>query len=136
MTTKVLEVRDHGTCILALAIRMESDNCPIREWFIHYRSGYPRDGSSIMLMRLADGKATNDPYEWPAVTRDNRTMPVAHHWIIDHWDQLADGDVVDTAFILNETDVPKRSERVSVELHEGRHSLAQGVRLDAAAGKD
>ena len=26
--------------------------------------GYPEDGSSIMLMCLYDGRATNDPYFW------------------------------------------------------------------------
>ena len=40
-----------------------------------------------------------------------RTYPVAHDWIINHWDELLDGDVVDVEFILGETDVRKQSER-------------------------
>ena len=116
METKVLEIRDSGTCILALAIRMKSDGSEVRDWFIHYRSGYPRDGSSIMLMRLADGRATNDPYEWPAVTHDHRTMPHAHNWIIDHFDELSDGDVVDVQYLLKERETPKESERLTAVL--------------------
>ena len=36
---------------------------------------------------------------------------MAHHYIIEHWDKLRDGDVVDVSFILGETQQPKVSER-------------------------
>jgi hypothetical protein len=113
MTTKFLEIRDEGTTILALAIQMMS-NLPdgISHWFLHRRSGYPEDGSSIMLMCLSNGKATNDPYEWPALHMGTRTMGNAHDFIIDHWGELKDGDVVDVQVILGETKVPKVSERL------------------------
>lgn len=109
--SKVLEVRDRGTFIASLAIRMLAAN-PTQEFYFR-RCGYPADGSSIMLMRLYDGKATNDPYEWPAITGDGRTMPNAHNWIIDHFNELSDGDVVDVQVILGETTEPKVSERMA-----------------------
>ena len=40
-------------------------------------------------------------------------MPVAHNYIIEHWHELKDGDVVDVQFILGETKAPKVSERRS-----------------------
>jgi hypothetical protein len=125
MNTKFIEIRDEGTCILALAIQMQATAtglgdrtftdpaiAEIERWFLHYRSGYPDDGSSIMLMCLCDGKATNDPYEWIALGMGSRTMGNAHNWITDHWRDVKDGDVVDVQFILGETKVPKVSERL------------------------
>ena len=106
MRFKILEIRDIATHIPAMAIQMLAEN-PTQEYYVHGRCGYPRDGSSIMLMMLNDGKATNDPYEWGAC----RTMPYAHNYILEHFDELNDGDVVDVQVILGETDQPKTSER-------------------------
>jgi hypothetical protein len=105
-----LEIRDEGTNIPVLALQMLACN-ETQAYYIHERCGYPRDGSSIMLMLLNDGKATNDPYEWPALGMGRRTLPVAHDWILNHFADLRDGDVVDVEFILNETTVKKISER-------------------------
>ena len=110
MTCKVLEIRDSMTHIEALAIRMLADN-PIQDYGIHERCGHPRDGSSIVLMLLNDCRATNDPYEWGALGLDPRTMLVAHNYIIDHFTELKDGDVVDVEFILHEVTEPKKPER-------------------------
>ena len=112
MQTKLLEIRDEGTCILALAIQMAGAGS-IAHWFLHQRCGYPEDGSSIMLMCLYDGLSTNDPYEWPARGMGMRTMGTAHNWIIDHFAELLDGDVVDVQVILGETTAPKVSERLA-----------------------
>jgi len=120
MNTKLLEIRDEGTCILAIGIQMQAPPDPpvprwedtVAYWFLHYRSGYPEDGSSIMLMCLEDGRATNDPYEWGSRGMGLRTMPNAHNYIIEHWDELKDGDVVDVQVILGETTEPKKSERL------------------------
>ena len=131
MNTKLIEIRDEGTCILALGIQMLAiipgidtpftsdiremhEGGLLRDWFIHQRSGYPRDGSSIMLMCLADGRATNDPYELGSRGMGPRTMQNAHNHIIEHWDELRDGAVVDVQVILGETTVQKKSERLSV----------------------
>lgn len=109
--SKVLEIRDEGTFIGALAIRMLGVNL-IQHYYLR-RCGYPADGSSIMLMMLADGKATNDPYSWGELRMGPRTLPVAHNWIIDHYEDLKDGDVIDVQVILGETATPKLSERLA-----------------------
>jgi len=108
MKAKTLEIRDEGTFIPALAVNVNPDNAEQR--YLMRRCGYPCDGRpNVILTNLnADGgKATNDPYQW-----GGRTYPVAHEYIIAHWDELRDGDVVDVSFILGETDKPKVSERV------------------------
>jgi hypothetical protein len=73
------------------------------------RRFYPCDGApNILLTRLSadGGKAWNDPYAW-----GGRTFPIAHAYIIEHWETLQDSDVVDVQFILGETTAPKVSER-------------------------
>ena len=105
--TKILEVRDEATFIPVLAVDINPDNDEQR--YLMRRVGYPCDGKpNILLTELtADGSpAWNDPYAW-----GGRTFPVAHNYIIEHWDELKDGDVVDVSFILKETDKPKVSER-------------------------
>ena len=52
--------------------------------------------------------ATYDPFAWGS---DTRTYQVAHQYIIDHFDELESGAVVDVEFILKETTEPKKSER-------------------------
>lgn len=106
MKAKALEIRDEGTFIPALAVDMNPQVDEQR--YLLRRCGYPCDGRPNIILTSLDGsgKATNDPYEW-----GGRTYPVAHNYIIDHWDELKDGDVVDVSFILGETQAPKVSER-------------------------
>lgn len=131
MQAKALEIRDEGTFIPALAVNMNprppypqngtmsedefraSVEASGAQRYLLRRVGYPCDGRpNVIVTRLSgDGKATNDPYSWGDGTR---TFPVAHNYIIDHWDELKDGDVVDVSFILGETKAPKVSERVQV----------------------
>jgi hypothetical protein len=49
-----------------------------------------------------------DPYDWVG----DRTKPHAHQFIMEHWQELRDGDVIDVQFILGETDSPKVSEQL------------------------
>ena len=108
MKAKALEIRDEGMFIPALAVDMNPTQDSQR--YLLRRCGYACDGRpNVILTRLdGSGKATNDPYEW-----GGRTYPVAHNYIIDHWAELADGDVVDVQFILGETQTPKVSERIA-----------------------
>jgi hypothetical protein len=59
-------------------------------------------------MRLDDQRGHADPHDW-----GSRTMPVARNHIIDHFEALSDGDVVDVEHILGETTEPKVSERLA-----------------------
>ncbi len=107
MKVKAFELRDEGTFIPILCVDMNPEN-ESQRWLLH-RCGYPCDlRPNILMTRLsADGTpAWNDPYAW-----GGRTFPVAHDYIIEHWEELNDGDVVDVSFILGETAKPKFSER-------------------------
>lgn len=110
MIAKALEIRDEGTFIPALAVDINPANEGQR--YLMRRVGYPCDGRpNVIVTRLSgDGQATNDPYSWGGGAR---TWPVAHNYIIEHWAELKDGDVVDVSFILGETKSPKVSERVT-----------------------
>lgn len=116
MKTRILEVRDEGTCIPVLAIKMQAvmgDDCQtvsaarVRDYWLHQRTGYPRDGSAIVVMRLSDQGAKVDPYDWPGQAR---TMRVAHEFIYSNFNKLQDGDVVDVRVILKLATEPAVSE--------------------------
>lgn len=129
MKAKALEVRDDGTFIAILAVDMnpvepyaktghhtftehelKADvEASAAQRYLLRRCGYPCDGrpNVVITHMSADGMpACNDPHYWPG-----RTFPVAHQYIIEHWADLKDGDVVDVQFILGETKAPKVSER-------------------------
>lgn len=116
MKAKALEIRDEGTFIPALAVDMnpgyeDSAATALNQRYLLRRCGYPCDGRpNIAIAHLsADGTPIwNDPFAW-----GGRTYPVAHEYIIEHWDELRDGDVVDVSFILGESDKPKVSERAA-----------------------
>lgn len=124
MKTKILEIRDSKTCIPALAIQMLADD-EVQAYYVHEHCGYPRDGSSVVLMKLRefdDGEAKNDSCAWVGA----RTMPVAHNYVLDHFDELEDGDVVDVEFILGETEVKKTSERLPFVCEHEKHDDGEG----------
>ncbi len=86
MKIKMIEIRDSATCIAAMAISMQAAD--LVEYRFLRRCGYPSDGTSVMLMCLDDGKATNDPYGWPELGMGPRTMTVAHDWILANWERV------------------------------------------------
>ena len=106
MQVRAFELRDRATFIAVLAVNLVPLN-PAQHWLVR-RCGYACEGeNNVILTRLdGNGKATNDPYAW-----GDRTMQAAHNHIIDKWDELADGHVVDVEFILGEAPSPKVSER-------------------------
>jgi hypothetical protein len=108
--TKLVEVRDIGTFIPALVIRMTAEN--ESQGYLMGRAGFLKPPlqfqPSVILMKLSDQEATADSYAWKSGAR---TMPVAHEWLLDHFDDIEDGSVVDVEFILGETNEPKKSER-------------------------
>ena len=105
MKLKILEIRDEGTHVPVMVIQMLAED-EVQAWYVHGRCGHPRDGSGVGLVRLDYGDGKFDPHGW-----GGRTMPVAHDWIIRHFAELQDGDVVDVQHILGETQVKKLSER-------------------------
>lgn len=121
ITTKLLEIRDAGTFIPALAIQLDVDGTD-GEYLLR-RAGYGLGQRAVVLVKLIGGDAASDPYKWPPGTR---TMLIAHLVIAGHkhreivedrarsFDELSNGDVVDVEWLLGLTHAPKRSEQQEV----------------------
>ena len=105
MEIKLIEVRDRGTFIPALAMRVTSTGDVAGDWLLR-RGGFSLNGASIILIRLTDCEAQYDPYDWAS-----RTMQTAHVWLLEHFESLAHGAVIDVEHILGERSAPKASER-------------------------
>jgi hypothetical protein len=109
VTPKLVEIRDAGTFVPALAVKLDP-SCE-QERYLLARTGFGRSpvdqGMYVMLMRLAGGSgdAKCDPYEW-----GNRAMQVAHEHLVEHFDEIVSGSVVDVEYIMGVTSAPKRSE--------------------------
>lgn len=114
MDIKLIEIRDKATFIPAMAIRLQS--LRERELWLLRRAGYGLRqlmGDTtlppyIILCKLDGVEAEYDPFQW----RNRRTLSTAHQYLIDHWDDVHSGDLLDVEFILGEVDKPKVSERL------------------------
>lgn len=90
MKHKLLEVRDNATCIPVLATQMVVEN-GVEDKFL-WRYGYPRTPPySILLSNVSSGEGHVDPYDWGG----SYTMTCAHEYIINNFDDLENGQVVD-----------------------------------------
>jgi hypothetical protein len=113
MKSKVIEIRDAGTFIPALAIQLGSENEQER-WLLS-SAGYGRTFADqsryVFLAKIAGGspcKGAIDPFEWG---QNLRTYFVAHQHIVDHFEDLEEGAVVDVEYILGLRPTPKTSDR-------------------------
>lgn len=108
MEIKLFEIRDAATTIPAMATRL-SARSEAERWLLS-KAGYgvdPGDQHYVLFMRLADCESYYDPYSW----HGSRTMHLAHVHVLEQWDKLKSGDVVDVQFVLGETKEPKLSEQ-------------------------
>ena len=102
MTAKMFEIRDDGTCIPILAVRLDPTNESER-WLLS-RAGFGSSAEDqckyVQLCQISggEGRTACDPYDWVS-----RTYGVAHKYIIENFETLTSGDVVDVEFILGET---------------------------------
>lgn len=107
MTCKTIEIRDRGTFIPALAIRLDpSDD---RDRWLLARAGFGREaedqGRYVLLINLVKD-APYDPFgHGPA-----RTLGVVHQHLIEHFEEVGNGAVVDVEYLLGERAEPKTSE--------------------------
>ena len=112
MEVKAFELRDAGTFVPVLAIRLNPANEPER--YLLGRAGYgtsaERQATYVVMLGANDLAAKYSPLDWG----DNRSRQVAHQHITDNWDKLTSGMVVDVQYILGETDKPKASEAYEV----------------------
>jgi len=111
MILKTLEIRDAGTHIPALAIKMSHDD-PTHNYQLMRVGFMGGSDSQVILMMLNNQEAHSDPYDW---NRGARTMPEAHVWIEKHFDELKNGDVVDVDFLYGRTAKPKVSEQFNCQ---------------------
>ena len=107
---KFFEIRDRATFIPAMAVKIQqsNDNNNSENWLL-FRSGCSTGTSKVFLTHLVESKTAPDPYSWHHGTR---TMREAHKYIVEHWDELESGAIVDVEYILGESEEPKQTERM------------------------
>lgn len=128
MVSKIVEIRDSGTFIPALAVRLGSPNEVER--ILLGRAGFGRtmedQSEYIVLCKINGGEPCAshiDPFSWG---QNPRTMFVAHLYLLnrqgelgtgaekhDGFDALPQGVLIDVEFILGIRETPKVSEAYS-----------------------
>lgn len=105
MEMKCIEIRDEGTCIPALAVRMISTDLITDKYL--WRCGYPRGvmHPTIVLMRLMDQEAHSDPYDW-----GSNTMRWAHKELLENWEKYSNGKVLDVRTVRDPSIPPATPE--------------------------
>lgn len=101
MKTKVFEVRDSATLLPVLAVKMEGHT--EKEKKIVGRGGFA--SYHILVTDLENKETNHDPFAW-----DNSTMKTIHQYLIQHFDEVENTDVIDAEFIRGESQQPKSSE--------------------------
>jgi hypothetical protein len=98
MENKLFEIRDRGTLVPALGIRVSG-----ADGYLMRRAGF--GAPMVYLISLAKEQCNYDPYNW-----GNRTMGTAHEFIARTWAERTSGEVIDVEYIRGETTQPKVSE--------------------------
>ena len=107
MQIKLFEIRDSGTFIPAMAIKLGARDG--KDFYLLRRAGYGLNLGAYVLMAKLDGgngPLTCDPYDW-----SSNTMRLAHNYVQAHFDELENGQVVDVQFIVGNSAAPKKSEQ-------------------------
>jgi hypothetical protein len=111
VTCKTVEIRDRGTFVPALAIRL--DPADERDRYLLAQSGFGTTAEEMGKYVLLINLVKDAPYDafghGPA-----RTLRIAHHVLIDSFDHIENGEVVDVEYLLGETAEKKRSEAETV----------------------
>lgn len=103
MTVKVVEIRDRGTLVPALAVRLDVTEEKERRLLKH--AGYGDNPETyVLLIRLTDA-----PYS-PFAHGAARTLNVAHNYLIENFDKVEHGGVICVEHLLGERETPKTSE--------------------------
>lgn len=108
-TVKIFEVRDKGTCLPVVAIRLTADDP--QEAKLAQRCGYGDaevQPEYVLVAPLAGGAPLH--YDVYARLEPTRTLRTAHDYIIRHFAELRPGAVVDVQWILGEIPAPRESD--------------------------
>jgi len=109
IATRLIEIRDKGTFIPALAVFVQNEGSD--EDYLLRRAGWA-ENSGVYLLSLHGGKPCQfDPYEW-----GDRTYHIVHVELerqirLRGFHGIPQGAVFDVEFLLGEKDHPKISER-------------------------
>lgn len=95
MITKMLEIRDSGTCIPVIAI--DTSAVGSKETAFLRKTGF-LDSGNVIIIRPDDNLCSYSPYSWATGAR---TMCVAHQYIEEHFDEIPDCSVIDVRTILS-----------------------------------
>lgn len=110
MTCKTIEIRDRGTFVPALLVRLDpSDE---RDRWLLARSGFGSDAESQRSYVLLINLVKDAPYD-PFGHGPARTLHVAHQHAIENFEQIRNGAVIDVEYLLGERTEPKESEQVT-----------------------
>lgn len=108
MTCKTIEIRDRGTMVPALLVRL--DPADERDRWLLARSGFGTSAEDQSKYVLLINLVKDAPYDafghGPA-----RTLRIAHHHAIECFDLIVNGAVVDVEYLLDERSQPKASEQ-------------------------
>lgn len=114
MKVKLFELRDRGTFIPVMAVKLTEENRESVEAWLLDRAGLNYAASyTILLWNLSENRGAVDPYHWQGAP-SIRTFPVCHEYLEQHFDELESGDVIDIQFIIGETTEKKTTERKTV----------------------
>ena len=114
MIAKTFEVRDRATFIPILAVRLKPTTEQDR--YLLARTGHggkPEEQARYVMITELDGSMSRTGNENTAeFAWSSETMCTAHQYIVENFDNLESGAVIDTEFIRGESKVPKLSEAV------------------------
>lgn len=107
--TRAIEIRDEATCVPALAIYITPLSAPHGHDWVLRRAGFAFHHTSVMLVRLCDGRGSVDPYGW-----NDRTHQTVHEELCVRLQRdgttANEGEVFDVRFILGERAAPVTSD--------------------------
>jgi len=119
MENKIIEVRDVGTILSVLFIRLSAESAS--EKFLLERAGYGRrpDNYILAIDLTHPLRIWLSPFETRMATQGARTFYLAHEEMTRNWENYRHGDVLDVQYVLGETPSPKISERFSYPNRKG-----------------
>jgi hypothetical protein len=117
MNSKIFEIRDKGTTIIALVTQLRP-SCEVERALLAH-AGYsrtPEDQAKYFLVTTLNGGETHasyDPFGWKHYP--GWTMREAHLYLQSHWDDLDTGAVICTEYLRGERATPKTTDFAGVE---------------------
>lgn len=106
MRARVLEIRYHDEVYSVMALEMSDDVSEFRNWLLA-RSGFPREQYKKYVVIVLDTmKCHVDPAGWP-----EQWQRAMHGHVVDHFDVLYDGKVIDVDHLMTGRDKPRLSSR-------------------------